>query len=279
MGNFLASHCTAQAGKKIWEKNTWGTSEKRTVNSDLMHIWVVYVTSNTFSSGVFSTNANHRFYKVISWVYSDFLSFTHISSVYCQFTQNLYNYFCPKLAASTHIPTEGKVFQSSWWASRCNSHLCHYRHCWTLSSWSTISVEASKNNVVPTVLSNPILSYIHHFPSSGHFHPRQPQARSLFISLRHYEAEAGKTNGTFGQDKNLLQVPDPAGGVVDLHGEERGLLCLGEAEAGGVGLGGQMGGIKGIGLLTRQWIFLVLMINCCPPVSDGENNSAASKCL
>ena len=31
MGNFLASHCTAQAGKKIWEKNTWGTSEKRTV--------------------------------------------------------------------------------------------------------------------------------------------------------------------------------------------------------------------------------------------------------
>ena len=67
--------------------------------------------------------------------------------------------------------------------------------------------------------------------------------------------------------------------LVDLHGDERGLLCLGEAEAGGVGLGGRMGGMKEIGLLTLQCIFLVLMINCCPPVSGGENNSAALKCL
>ena len=59
MGYFLSSRCTAQAGKKIWEKNSWGTSEKRTVKQwfdaylgCLWHKRPLLVTSNTVSSGV-----------------------------------------------------------------------------------------------------------------------------------------------------------------------------------------------------------------------------------
>ena len=87
-----------------------------------MHIWVVYVTSNTFSSGVFSTNANYRLSPVehfqnylpsTRW----FLEFTRISwalLIYLQFIANslkIYTIiFAPNLLHPHTYQLRGKFF-------------------------------------------------------------------------------------------------------------------------------------------------------------------------